>query len=87
MVLTNGIAAEAVLDSQENLRKVRLQWLAAKESMIGKGLKRMECVFTKMIRGWRGSSIRATRLEDLWVMLSTHIVAHNYLSGRAQGLE
>lgn len=51
MVLTNGMAAEAVLDSQKNLRKVRLQWLAAKESMIGKGLKRMEGVFTKMIRG------------------------------------
>lgn len=49
MVLTNGMAAEAVLDSQKNLRKVRLQWLVAKEIMI-KGLKRMECIFTKTIR-------------------------------------
>ena len=80
MVLTNGMVAEAVLDSQKNLRKVRLQRLTAKESLIGKGLNRMECAFAKMIRGWRGSSIRATLLEALWVMLSTHIVAHNYLS-------
>lgn len=43
------------------MRKVRLQWLAAKESMIGKGLKRMECIFTKMIRGLERS------LNECWL--------------------